>query len=84
LTRLILHPGDAVAVETPGAGGYGSPKERPREKLAEDLCSEKFTRRCIENHYGSDMLASISEPRQGEAVSRIICDAHYIEPNPAH
>ena len=58
LTRLILHPGDAVAVETPGAGGYGSPKERPREKLAEDLCSEKFTRRCIENHYGSDMLAS--------------------------
>jgi len=58
LTSLILHPGDAVAVETPGAGGYGSPKERSREKLAEDLCSGKFTRRCIENHYGSDMLAS--------------------------
>ena len=57
-TSLILHPGDAVAVETPGAGGYGSPKERSREKLAEDLCSGKFTRRCIENHYGSDMLAS--------------------------
>ena len=58
LTSLILHPGDAVAVETPGAGGYGSPRERSREKLAEDLCSGKFTRRCIENHYGSDMLAS--------------------------
>jgi N-methylhydantoinase B len=58
LTSLILHPGDAVAVETPGAGGYGSPKERSREKLAEDLCSGKFTPRCIENHYGSDMLAS--------------------------
>ena len=64
LTRLILHPGDAVAVETPGAGGYGSPKERPREKLAEDLCSEKFTRRCIENHYGSDMLASQQSPNR--------------------
>jgi len=64
LTSLILHPGDAVAVETPGAGGYGSPKERPREKLAEDLCSEKFTRRCIENHYGSDMLASQQSPNR--------------------
>jgi len=57
LTSLILHPSDAVAVETPGAGGYGSPKERPKEKLAEDLCSEKFTSRYIEDHYGSDMLA---------------------------
>jgi N-methylhydantoinase B len=57
LTNLILHPSDAVAVETPGAGGYGSPKERSREKLAEDLCSEKFTSRYIEDHYGSDMLA---------------------------
>ena len=64
LTSLILHPGDAVAVETPGAGGYGSPKERPREKLAEDLCSEKFTRRCIENHYGSDMFASQQSPNR--------------------
>ena len=59
LTSLILHPGDAVAVETPGAGGYGRPKERSLEKLAEDLCSEKFTRRYIEDHYGSEMLASL-------------------------
>src|SRR5262249_12228291 len=58
LTSVILRPSDAVAVETPGAGGYGSPKERSQEKLAEDLCSEKFTRRYIEDHYGSDMLAS--------------------------
>ena len=64
LTSLILHPGDVVAVETPGAGGYGSPKERSREKLAEDLCSGKFTRRCIENHYGSDMLASQQSPNR--------------------
>jgi N-methylhydantoinase B len=59
LTSLILHPGDAVAVETPGAGGYGGPNERSREKLAEDLCSEKFTRRYVEDHYGSDMLVSL-------------------------
>jgi N-methylhydantoinase B len=55
---LILHSGDAVAVETPGAGGYGSPKERSREMPVEDLYSEKFTRRYIEDHYGPDMLAS--------------------------
>jgi N-methylhydantoinase B len=59
LTSLILHPGDAVAVETPGAGGYGSPKERSREKLVEDLRSEKFSRRYVEVHYGSDVLASL-------------------------
>jgi N-methylhydantoinase B len=57
LTSLILHPGEAVAVETPGAGGYGSPKERSKEKLAEDLCAEKFTHRYIEDHYGCDLLA---------------------------
>ena len=59
LTSQIMHPGDADAVETPGAGGYGSPKERSREKLAEDLCSGKFTRRYIEDHYGSDVLVSL-------------------------
>jgi N-methylhydantoinase B len=63
LTSLILHPGDAVAVETPGAGGYGSPKERSREKLAEDLLSEKFSRRYVEEHYGADMLASLQSQR---------------------
>src|SRR6516162_9658624 len=67
LTRLILHPGDAVAVETPGAGGYGSPKERPREKLAEDLRSEKFSRRYVEEHYGADMLACLQSQRHIKA-----------------
>jgi N-methylhydantoinase B len=60
LTSLILHPSDAVAVETPGAGGYGSPKERLREKLVEDLRSGKFTHRYIEDHYGADTLAFLS------------------------
>ena len=67
LTSLILHPGDAVAVETPGAGGYGSPKERSREKLAEDLRSEKFSRRYVEEHYGADMLASLQSQRHIKA-----------------
>jgi N-methylhydantoinase B len=53
LTGLRLQPSQAVVVETPGAGGYGSPKERTQEKLAEDLDSEKFTRGYLEDHYGA-------------------------------
>jgi N-methylhydantoinase B len=58
LTGLMLQPSDAVVVETPGAGGYGSPKERTQERLAEDLASEKFTRGYLEAHYGADKLGS--------------------------
>jgi N-methylhydantoinase B len=57
-TRLMLLPGDAVMVETPGAGGYGNPQERAEEKLAEDLGSEKFTRSYLEDHYGSGKPSS--------------------------
>jgi N-methylhydantoinase B len=53
LTRLTLNPGDVVAVETPGAGGYGSAKERAKENVTEDLRSEKFTPRYIRDRYGS-------------------------------
>jgi N-methylhydantoinase B len=53
LTRLTLNAGDVVAVETPGAGGYGSPRERAKQNVAEDLRSEKFSPRYIEDHYGS-------------------------------
>jgi N-methylhydantoinase B len=76
LTSLILHPGDAVVVETPGAGGYGSPKQRSLERLAEDLCSEKFTPRYINDLYGSDVLAvleassSVKEPPLAEPGER--------------
>jgi N-methylhydantoinase B len=62
LKSLILNPGEAVAVETPGAGGYGTAKERSPVKLAEDVGSEKFTLRYIEDHYGSDVLALLPAP----------------------
>src|SRR5215468_7644353 len=52
LTGLMLQPTDAVSVETPGAGGYGDPKERLPEKLAEDLRSEKFTSAYLRLRYG--------------------------------
>lgn len=67
LTGLMLQPTDAVAVETPGAGGYGSPKERSEERLSEDLRSEKFTRRYLEDHYGRGRLGSPSSKSCVEA-----------------
>jgi N-methylhydantoinase B len=66
LKSLILNPGEAVAVETPGAGGYGSPEERSPAKLAEDVRSEKFTLRYIKDHYGSDTLAVLSARDRGQ------------------
>ena len=41
----------AVTVETPGAGGYGSPKERSAEDVTNDRVSEKFSASYIEEHY---------------------------------
>ena len=66
LKSLILNLGEAVAVETPGAGGYGRAKERSAVKLAEDVRSEKFTLRYVKDHYGSDVLALLSAPDRGQ------------------
>ena len=41
----------AVIMETPGAGGYGNPKERDKEKIEEDKSSEKFTEDILEKLY---------------------------------
>ena len=38
--------------ETPGAGGYGSPKDRMPEAVAQDHKSKKFSDSFIEQHFG--------------------------------
>ena len=57
--RLDDKPGEvrvmkdqAIIVETPGAGGYGSPKHRTRDRIDQDLQSGKFSRQYIEAQYG--------------------------------
>ncbi|MDP6707372.1 MAG: hydantoinase B/oxoprolinase family protein [Alphaproteobacteria bacterium] len=47
-----VSPDAAVAVVTPGAGGYGPPEGRDPAKLAEDLASGKFSADYLERHYG--------------------------------
>jgi N-methylhydantoinase B len=43
--------GTKVTVETPGAGGYGSPSDRDAEAIASDLNSRKFSEGYIANNY---------------------------------
>jgi N-methylhydantoinase B len=51
-SSLEVPAGAAVSIETPGAGGYGPPRRRAPEKLAEDLRSGKFSRAYMKKHYG--------------------------------
>jgi N-methylhydantoinase B len=51
LSGLKLRAEDAVAVETPGAGGYGSATERADASLRDDLVSGKFTAGFVERFY---------------------------------
>ena len=52
--EIRLSPGQALVVETPGAGGYGPPTERSAENLSEDRASGKFSAIFLRRHYGRD------------------------------
>lgn len=47
-----LGPGEAVSITTPGAGGYGDPRERDRGLVARDLREEKITPDQAASEYG--------------------------------
>ena len=49
---ITLTPAEKVLVETPGAGGYGPPQERPEALLNEDRDSGKFSASYLNEHYG--------------------------------
>ncbi|MDJ0957622.1 MAG: hydantoinase B/oxoprolinase family protein [Arenicellales bacterium] len=56
--RLDDKPGEvrvmedqAIIVETPGAGGYGSPKKRTQDRIDQDLQSGKFSQHYVEAQY---------------------------------
>jgi len=50
--NLEVKPGEAIVVETPGAGGYGKPAERDRAAIENDFVSGKFSRGYIRKNYG--------------------------------
>jgi N-methylhydantoinase B len=49
---IKLKAGEKILVETPGAGGYGSPEERSDAGITEDLESGKFSDEYVKRHYG--------------------------------
>lgn len=49
--EVIVSAEQAIIVETPGAGGYGAPRNRSREKIMLDRISGKFSDAYIEEHY---------------------------------
>ena len=50
---VTVKPNERIIVETPGAGGYGSPSERTPERLADDRESRKFSAEYMRRNYGS-------------------------------
>ena len=51
-TSLPLRKGDVIRVITPGAGGYGSPKRRPAEKVLQDVMEKKVSIQAAREEYG--------------------------------
>ena len=49
---MSLNPNQALVVNTPGAGGYGDPKERALESIKADELSQKFSAKYLKEFYG--------------------------------
>ena len=52
-----LEPGDTIIVETGGGGGYGPPRERPRELIERDLVRGYISAEAAERDYGAKIKA---------------------------
>ena len=50
-SNVPLEPSQAIIMETPGAGGYGSPEERDRQAVENDLESGKFSLDSLNHNY---------------------------------
>ncbi|MBT6277247.1 MAG: hydantoinase B/oxoprolinase family protein [Chromatiales bacterium] len=48
---ITLRGDERVVVETPGAGGYGEPSERPADLVEVDRASQKFSPDFLAKHY---------------------------------
>lgn len=50
--NLEVKASEAIVIETPGAGGYGAPRERDKAAIENDFVSGKFSRGFIKDNYG--------------------------------
>ena len=51
--NVTLEPGDRILLTTPGGGGYGEPKKRDPEALAEDIREGYVSPGAAARFYGS-------------------------------
>ncbi len=49
--KIELGPGQAIAITTPGAGGYGSPTDRKPELVKQDLAEDRISKTTAEEIY---------------------------------
>ena len=54
-TGLPLQAGDVIRVLTPGAGGMGDPRERPAEKVLQDVREGKVSLEAAKREYGVEI-----------------------------
>lgn len=52
ISDVNLHKNDLITVQTPGAGGYGSPLKREIKKVIQDLKEEKISMESAKKYYG--------------------------------
>jgi N-methylhydantoinase B len=71
-TDIMLKKGDIVSVRTPGAGGYGDPKERDIRKVLVDVIESKISIEAAEKIYGVAIIEKDSEFAVDEEKTKII------------
>jgi N-methylhydantoinase B len=51
-SQIELGSGQAIAITTPGAGGYGPPQERAMDLVRKDLLEERISTKTANEIYG--------------------------------
>ena len=68
VARVEMKVGDSMRIETPGAGGYGTPAERSLESIAADVRNGKVSRAAAERDYGAERVRAALDA--GKALRR--------------
>jgi len=62
-SSIALTEAKLAVIETPGAGGYGDPRERAAAAVADDVASGKFSPAFIAAYYPQSASAPADAPR---------------------
>ena len=56
---LTLQTGDSIRMETPGGGGFGKPRDRNQNLLAQDIIDGRITFEIVKKFYGEELLEEV-------------------------